>query len=68
MEKRPKIDLKLTNTDQVIELIGYLILIAFWITIIVSYNYLPEKIPIHYNGLGEVDNYTLNSQQFIHKN
>lgn len=65
MEKRPKIDLKLTNTDQVIELIGYLILIAFWITIIVSYNYLPEKIPIHYNGLGEVDNYSKKTSIFL---
>ena len=65
MEKRPKIELKLSKTDKVIELIGYLILIAFWITIILSYNNLPEKIPIHYNGLGEVDNYSKKTSIFL---
>ena len=53
MDKRPKIEIKLTNTDKAIELIGFLILIAFWGIIIVSYNNLPEQIPIHYNGFGE---------------
>lgn len=65
MDKKPKIEIKLTNTDKAIELIGYLILIAFWITIIVSYNNLPEQIPIHYNGLGEVDNYSKKTSIFL---
>ena len=64
MDKRPKIEIKLTNTDKAIELIGFLILITFWVIIIVSYNNLPEQIPIHYNGLGEVDNYSKKVQSF----
>lgn len=65
MDKRPKIEIKLTNTDKGIELIGFLILIAFWITTILSYSNLPEQIPIHYNGLGEVDNYSKKSSIFL---
>ena len=65
MDKRPKIEIKLTNTDKAIELIGFLILITFWVIIIVSYNNLPEQIPIHYNGLGEVDNYSKKSSIFL---
>ncbi len=65
MEKRPKIILQLTKADKVIEMIGYIILLIFWITIIVSYNNLPEQIPIHYNGIGEVDNYSKKSSIFL---
>lgn len=65
MEKRPKIEIKLTQTDKIIEAIGYLILIVFWIMNIVSFSNLPEKIPIHYNGLGIVDNYGSKSTIFI---
>tara|TARA_R110002124_G_scaffold107094_2_gene259410 strand:- start:55 stop:552 length:498 start_codon:yes stop_codon:yes gene_type:complete len=65
MDQRPKIQIKLTNTDKAMELIGFLILIAFWVTMIVSYNNLPEQIPIHYNGLGEVDNYSKKSSIFL---
>jgi uncharacterized membrane protein len=57
MEKRPIINIKPAKTDIVIEIIGYVILIAFWLTTIATFNYLPEQIPIHYNGFGEVDNY-----------
>lgn len=65
MEKRPKIELKLTQTDKFLEAIGYLMLIIFWIMTIVSFSSLPESIPIHYNGLGEVDNYGSKTSIFI---
>ena len=65
MEKRPIINIKPTKTDNLIELIGYLILFAFWLTSIVTYNYLPEQIPIHYNGFGEVDNYGKKTSIFL---
>jgi len=65
MDKRPKIELILTKTDKIIELIGYLILIAFWITIIISYKNLPEQIPVHYNGLGEADDYARKASIFL---
>jgi uncharacterized membrane protein len=65
MEKRPIIYIKPTKTDNLIELIGYLILVAFWIIIILSYNNLPEQIPIHFNGFGEVDNYSKKTSIFL---
>lgn len=65
MKKRPIINIEPTKTDNLIELIGYLILAAFWVTIILSYNNLPEQIPIHYNGLGEVDNYSNKTSIFL---
>lgn len=44
---------------------GYLILLAFWITIIAAFKDLPEKIPIHYDRLGEVDNYIAKTSIFL---
>lgn len=57
MEKRPKIKLQLTSLDKIIEVSSYIALLAFWLMAIVSFTTLPENIPTHYNGLGEVDSY-----------
>lgn len=58
MEKQPKITIKLNKNDKILEFIGICFIIIYWFTIIFSYKFLPEKIPIHYNGLGEVDRYS----------
>ncbi len=65
MEKRPILIINPTKTEKIIEIIGYIILLAYWITTISTYQNLPEKIPIHYNGLGEVDNYGKKSSIFL---
>jgi len=65
MESLPKIKLKLTKTDKIIEAIGYLILAGFWIMVIVSFSDLPENIPIHYNVSGEVDGYSKKTSIFL---
>lgn len=57
MEKRPKIKLPLTLFDKIIEVTSYLALVAFWVMTIFAFTTLPESIPTHYNGLGEVDGY-----------
>jgi uncharacterized membrane protein len=57
MEKRPKIKVPLTLFDTVIEVAGYLALVAFWVMTIFAFTTLPESIPTHYNGMGEVDGY-----------
>lgn len=57
MEKRPKIKIQLTLTDKIIEVTSYFALIAFWLMNIFSFSTLPETIPTHYNGMGEVDDY-----------
>lgn len=55
MSKHPKIKIKLSKSDWVVEIISYLLLIAFWMVTIVSFQHLPEEIPTHYNALGEAD-------------
>jgi uncharacterized membrane protein len=55
MSNRPKIKLNLTTTDKLIELAGWLGLIAIWILTVSNYEALPETIPIHYNAAGEAD-------------
>ena len=57
MEKRPKIKLPLTLFDTIIEVTSYLALVAFWVMTLFAFTTLPESIPTHYNGLGEVDGY-----------
>ena len=57
MEDRPKMKLEFTTTDKVLEIIGFFSLVAIWGLTIVSYNKLPDIIPMHYNGAGEVDRY-----------
>lgn len=57
MENRPVIQLQPTKFDKAIEIACVLLLIAFWLLTLFSYYSLPETIPIHYNGLGEVDGY-----------
>ena len=57
MKERPKIKLPLTLFDTIIEVTSYLALVAFWVMTIFAFSTLPESIPTHYNGLGEVDGY-----------
>jgi uncharacterized membrane protein len=65
MDKRPIVEIKPTKTDNFIEAIAYLALIVLWIMTIVSFNSLPDSIPIHYNGIGEVDNYGRKTSIFL---
>lgn len=57
MKGRPRIKIELTTTDNVIELIGWLSLLAIWVLAITSYSNLPDTIPIHYNGAGQIDRF-----------
>ena len=57
MIERPKIKLQLTLSDKIIEVTSYVALFAFWLMNIFSFSTLPENIPTHYNGMGEVDSY-----------
>lgn len=57
MHKRPKIKLKLTTADKVLEVLGWTFLFAIWILTMASYANLPDTIPIHYNGAGQADSF-----------
>jgi uncharacterized membrane protein len=56
-EARPKIKIELSSTDKLIEIIGWLTLITLWGLTVLNYSNLPDTIPIHYNSLGQADNY-----------
>jgi uncharacterized membrane protein len=57
MEKRPRIKIEMTISDKVVELIGWLTLLAIWILTITSYSNLSDIIPIHYNAAGQIDGF-----------
>lgn len=57
MVKRPRITIKPTTSDKVLELIGWMLLLAMWVLTISNYSNLPDKIPTHYNAAGEIDQY-----------
>ena len=53
--KRPKIKIWLTIFDLILEITGAVAVLAIWILLLATYSKLPEIIPKHYNGLGQVD-------------
>ena len=55
MEERPKLKLELTKTDKIVEITGWFSVAAIWSLIIITYNNLPNIIPIHYNITGEIN-------------
>jgi len=57
MERRPRIKIEMTITDKAIELIGRLALLTIWVLTISSYSNLPDTIPTHYNGAGQIDGF-----------
>jgi uncharacterized membrane protein len=57
MEANPKLKLKLTILDYLIEILGLLLFSSTWIFIISIYKSLPDIIPIHYNAYGTADNF-----------
>ncbi|RRJ91162.1 DUF1648 domain-containing protein [Paenimyroides tangerinum] len=57
MNKNPKIKVKPSQFTKTLEIVNYFLIIVFWIITSLAYKHLPEEIPTHYNGLGEVDAY-----------
>jgi uncharacterized membrane protein len=57
MEERPNLKIVLTNTDTIIEIVGWFLLVAIWGFTLSNYQSLPSKIPIHYNGAGVSDGF-----------
>ncbi len=57
MDTRPKIKIRLTTTDKLIEIIGWISIIGIWIITFANYASLPETIPIHFNAAGVADGF-----------
>jgi uncharacterized membrane protein len=56
-EERPKLKIQLTPTDQVLELLGWGVLLALWVWIGTNFSSLPDSIPTHFNAAGEADGF-----------
>jgi len=57
--------LKYNKLQIILEIIGVIIIMAFVIFLINSWSGIPEKIPGHYNALGEVDRWGNKSEILI---
>ncbi|WP_316746964.1 DUF1648 domain-containing protein [Pedobacter gandavensis] len=55
--KRPVIKLEISLFDKIIEGIGFLLLIAMWLCVLVQYSGMPDLIPIHFNFSGKADSF-----------
>ncbi|GHT18430.1 hypothetical protein FACS189429_4970 [Bacteroidia bacterium] len=55
MKIRPKIKFIKTPFDWCVETATSLFLLAHWFVVLLFYFKLPETIPVHYNGVGEID-------------
>lgn len=57
MSDRPKLKIELTTFDKILEILGWIFIIAIWCMTIISYNQLPDIIPTHFNLKGEVNGF-----------
>lgn len=57
MKKRPRIQIKLTTADYILEIIGTLGIACLVFLPFYFYNNLPNEIPNHFNAYGQVDSY-----------
>ncbi|PZR22491.1 MAG: hypothetical protein DI539_05335 [Flavobacterium psychrophilum] len=65
METRPQIKIKPTQTDIILEVIGYVGLAALWIFVSVMYYKLPDIVPVHFNLAGEADGFGSKKISFL---
>lgn len=56
-EKRQKLKIYLTKIDLFFEVVGWGVLVAMWLVVLLNYSNLPDTIPVHYNELGIIDGY-----------
>jgi uncharacterized membrane protein len=56
-EERPKITLVPSTADKLVELLGWIILLALWGWTFSHYSTLPGTIPTHFNAAGEADGF-----------
>ena len=55
----------MTIFDLIIEIAGLAAVLAIWISMALTYSGLPDSIPVHYNGLGQVDRFGEKNSIFI---
>ncbi len=63
--KQPKIDIKPTEKDRKIILIGWLFVVLNFVIVFAFYFQLPDTIPVHFNLKGEADGFGSKSNLWI---
>ena len=53
--ERPKLQIPLTASDKVVEVLCWSGLLFLWLITFFMYDSLPETIPVHFNAMGKVD-------------
>lgn len=54
-----------TQTEKLLNILSYILLIFYWIMVLFAFQKLPEQIPTHYNGSGEIDAYGSKNSIFM---
>ena len=62
---RPKLKVKSTAADQVLEIFSWLVLLFLWGSAIYFYSSLPQIIPIHFNASGQANGFSNKSTLFL---
>jgi len=57
MGERQKLKLELTTFDKILEILGWISILAILALTITNYTNLPDTIPIHYNDAGQADGF-----------
>lgn len=65
MEERPRIRIPLSSADKIIEAVSLLLLLIIWAAILLTFEKLPEQVPLHFNASGEIDRYGKKTELFI---
>ncbi|MEH7390263.1 DUF1648 domain-containing protein [Bacillus sp. JJ1474] len=63
--KRPKLKIPKTAGEWVWDVVGYLCYLGSVILLISIWSELPEKVPAHFNGLGEIDRWGSKWELFL---
>ena len=65
MNKRPRLKLKLNQTDKILEIVGWISVVGIWALPLINYFDLPEIIPIHFNGAGKANGFGNKTHIFV---
>ncbi len=64
LEKRPLLKITPTSADNMLEGLGWAVLIALWVLTFYNYQVLPDTIPVHFDFSGMPDRFDHKSSLF----
>lgn len=65
MKKQPKIDIPGTVFERFLNVVSVLVFLAMLVFLFVQYGRLPDQVPGHYNGAGQVDRWGGKEELFL---